>query len=43
MLAFMWQDDLIGVVNFVNACMHKMNPPEGRASDQPGVAGRDVN
>ena len=43
MLAFMWQDDLIGVANFVNACIRKMNPPEDRASDQPGVAGRDVN
>ena len=35
-------DDLIGVAQFVNAYLHKMNPPEGRASDQPGVAGRDV-
>ena len=42
MLAFMWQDDLIGVAKFVNACLHKMNPSEGQASDQPGVAGRDV-
>ena len=32
------QDDLIGVANFVNACIRKMNPFEGRASDQPGVA-----
>ena len=43
MRGFMWQDDLIGVAKFVNACIRKMNPPEGRASDQPGVAGRDVN
>ena len=42
MLAFMWQDDLIGVAKFVNACLHKMNPSEGQTSDQPGVAGRDV-
>ena len=42
MLAFMWQDDLIGVAKFVNACLRKMNPSEGQASDQPGVAGRDV-
>ena len=42
MLAFMWQDDLIGVAKFVNACIHKMNPSEGQTSDQLGVAGRDV-
>ena len=42
MLAFMWQDDLIGVAKFVNACLHKMNPSKGRAFDHPGVAGRDV-
>ena len=44
MLAFIWQDDLIGVAKFVNACLHKMNPFEGQAADhdQPGVAGRDV-
>ena len=42
LLAFMWQDDLIGVAKFVNACLHKMNPSEGQTSDQPGVAGRDV-
>ena len=43
MLDFMWQDDLIGVAKYINACLRKMNPLEGRASDQPGVAGRDVN
>ena len=42
MLAFMWQDDLIGVAKFVNACLQKMNRSEGQTSDQPGVAGRDV-
>ena len=42
MLAFMWQDDLIGVAKFVNAYLQKMNPSEGQTSDQPGVAGRDV-
>ena len=41
-LAFMWQDDLVVVAKSVNACLHKMNPFEGQASDQPGVAGRDV-
>jgi len=41
MLAFMWQDDLIGVAKYVNACVLQMNP-QGQASDQPGVAGRDV-
>lgn len=34
-------DDLIDVAKVVNACLHKMNPSEGQASDQPGVAGRD--
>ena len=39
MQAFMWQDDLIGVAKFVNACLRKMNPSfEGPTSDQPGVA-----
>ena len=33
MLAFMWQDDLIGVAKFVNACLRKMNSSEGQASD----------
>ncbi len=41
MQAFMWQDDLIGVAKYVNACVSRMNP-QGQASDQPGVAGRDV-
>ena len=41
MQAFMWQEDLIGIVRFINACLHKMNPM-GLTSDQPGVAGRDV-
>ncbi len=41
MQTFMWQDSLIGVVN---ACLSIMNPPSsgGSASDQPGVAGRDL-
>ena len=39
----MWQEDLIGVAKFINACFHKLNPSyEGQTSDQPGVAGRDV-
>ena len=40
-----WQDVLIGVAKFVNACLQKMNPSfEGQTCDQPaaGVAGRDV-
>jgi len=41
MQAFMWQDDLIGVAKCVNACVLQMNP-QGQASEQPGVAGRDV-
>ncbi len=41
MQAFMWQDDLIGVAKYVNACVLQMNH-QGQASDQPGVAGRDV-
>jgi len=44
MQAFMRQRNLIGVAKFVNACMNKLNPSlQGQASDQPGVAGRDVN
>ncbi len=44
MQAFMWQEDLIGVAKLVNAYLHKMNPSmAGQTSDQPGVAGRDVN
>ncbi len=27
MQAFMWQEDLIGVAKFINACLHKMNRP----------------
>ena len=44
MQAFMWQDDLIGVAKFVNMCLNKVNSPLlwGSASDQPGVARRDV-
>jgi len=43
MQGFMWEEDLIGVAKFVTACMNKMNPSlQGQASDQPGVAGRDV-
>ena len=41
MQAFMWPEDLIGIVRFINACLHEMNPM-GQTSDQPGVAGRDV-
>ena len=37
MLAFMWQDNLIGFAKYVNACILQMNP-QGQTSDQPGVA-----
>ena len=35
---------LTGVAKFINACLKKVTPPlsGGSASDQPGVAGRDV-
>ena len=39
MLSFMWQGDLIGIAKY-NVCIQKML--QGQASDQPGVAGRDV-
>ena len=42
MMAFMWQDDLIGVARLVNACLHKMHLYEGQAFDQLGLARRDV-
>ena len=44
MQASMWQDDMIGVAKYVNISLHKLSPPPlgGSASDQPGVAGRDV-
>ena len=41
MQAFMWQDDLIEIAKYVNACVLRMNP-QVQASDQPSVAGRDV-
>ena len=41
MLALMWQDELIGVAKLVSACVLQMNTQD-QASDQPGVAGRDV-
>ena len=40
MMAFMWQDDKIGIARFINACLRKTR--ESQTSDQPGVAGRDV-
>ena len=48
MRQFFWQDDLVSVAKFVQACLHRMhsNAPglssDGQASDQPDVAGRDV-
>ena len=27
MQAFIWHNDLIGVAKFINACLHKVNPP----------------
>ena len=40
MLLFMWQDDIIGVARFIDACLERMytsaGPPVGgQASDQP--------
>ena len=40
MQGFLWQEDLIGVAKYINACLRKTY--EGQTSDQPGVAGRDV-
>ena len=45
MQQFLWRDSLIGVAKYVNACLDNVCAgfPEGRqASDQRGVAGRDV-
>ena len=44
MQAFIWQDVLIGVAKFVNACVSQMSRWKAKcqASDQPGVAGRDL-
>ena len=40
MILFMWQDDIIGVARFVDACLERVSasagPPVGdQASDQP--------
>ena len=40
MLLFMWQDDIIGVARFIDACLERVStsagPPVGdQASDQP--------
>ena len=39
-ILFMWQDDIIGVARFIDACLHNVftsaGPPVGeQASDQP--------
>ena len=45
----MWQDDLVGLAKFVNDCLNKAYnaaagpSPDGQASDEPDVAGRDGN
>ena len=40
MILFMWQDDIIGVARFIDACLERVctsaGPPvEDKASDQP--------
>ena len=40
MILFMWQDDIIGVARFIDACSERMStsagpPMGGQASDQP--------
>ena len=40
MILFMWQDDIIGVVRFIDACLERMYTSAGpsvvdQASDQP--------
>lgn len=45
MQAFIWQNDLIGVTEFVNVCQNKVSivgRRRGSASDQPGVTGRYI-
>ena len=45
----MWQEDLVGFAQFIHECLKKVyfsaaGPSlDGQASDQPDVAGRDVN
>jgi hypothetical protein len=45
---FFWQDDLVSVVKFVNACLDKMFlcatglSNDSQTSDQPDVSGRDI-
>ena len=47
-LMLVWQRDLVGAAKFINESLHKVyisaaGPSyDGQASDQPGVAGRDV-
>ena len=43
MILFMWQDDIIGLARFIDACLERVctsaGPPAGdQTSDQPGVA-----
>ena len=42
MPTFMWQDDLIGVAKYIDAFLNRVKPPSSSASDQPGVAGRNI-
>ena len=40
MILFMWQDDIIGVARFIDACLERVYPSTGppmedQASDQP--------
>ena len=39
-ILFMWQDDIIGVARFIDACLERVHtsagpPVENQASDQP--------
>lgn len=46
---FMWQEDLVSDAEFINECLEKIYAPaagpyyDGRAFDQPDMAGRDVS
>ena len=47
MILFMWQDDIIGVARFIDACLERVNtsagPPVGaRHLISPELAGNDV-
>ena len=48
MILFLWQDDIIGVARFLDACLERVytsaGPPVGdQASDQPNVGWKRCN